>query len=545
MIPARRFLRTCRQAMFQSKVVDTTGRELSGGRLLLLALIVHRVLKRTCPTADAQNVGILLPPSIGAVLANAAISIDRRVSVNLNYTWTVDVLNRSITRAHVRHVITSRVFLAKLKLEIDARLIFIEDILQAATWLDYSIAAFYAYVFPISMLEHRLALTEASPDDLMTLIFTSGTTGEPKGVMLSHNNIASNVAAAAELFQIVSNDAVLGILPFFHSYGFTGGLWLVLILPVRGVYHYSPLDAEQIGRMCQQHQVTILMAAPTFLRLYLRRCDPDQFRTLNTVVVGAEKLPPNLAQAFQQKFNVRPFEAYGTTELSPMAAINVPAQRTLQTSATSWREGTVGRAIPGTNAKIVNPETFTELSADEPGMLLIQGPNVMLGYLDEPEKTAAAFHGGWYVTGDIASIDAEGFITILDRASRFSKIGGEMVPHIKIEQCLQQILFGQNGTEIPGCAVTAVADAKRGERLIVLHTVRELPVDNVLTRLAEMGLPNLWLPTRDSFMRVDEIPCLASGKLDLQRVRDMATKFVKNSESGSADDASRFARPGS
>lgn len=530
MILSRRFLRICREALFQPKVADSSGSDLSGGQLLMRTLIVKRLLERSVLASDEKHVGILLPPSVAAVLANASVTLMRRVPVNLNYTLPAATINACIAQAGVRHVLTSRLFVSKLELDIDANLVFLEDFPKQVQWYDYVVAAIQAYAVPASMLDRLFGMLEVLPSNLMAIIFTSGTTGNPKGVLLSYDNIGSNIDAADTLFQIRSNDAVLGILPFFHSFGFTGGLWLVLALPTRGVYHFSPLDAGVIGKLCERQRVTIMLAAPTFLRMYLRRCQPEQFKALDMVVLGAEKMPPGLAQAFQEKFGTRPFEAYGTTELSPMAAINVPARRSTAGSAAGVKEGTVGRAIPGTRARIVDPDSNVELEADKPGMLLIQGPNVMLGYLNQPEKTAEVIRDGWYITGDIARIDGEGFITIVDRANRFSKIGGEMVPHLKIEECLQQILSDESpNDEEMQAVVTAIPHPSQGERLVVLHKATNLPVDEILTRMVAKGLPTLWMPSRDSFVAVPQIPILGSGKVDLKRVKEIA-----NAEFGKA-----------
>lgn len=523
MILPRRFLRVCREALLRPKVADSTGQELSGGQLLMRTLIVKRLLERSVLAKDEQHVGILLPPSVGAILANTALSLARRVPVNLNYTLPSRTMNSCIAQAQVKHVLTSRLFLSKLKLDIDGEKVFLEDLPRMVQWYDYVASAIQAYALPASILERYLGLLDIAPRDLMAIIFTSGTTGEPKGVMLSHDNVSSNIDAAGKLFQIRQTDAILGILPFFHSFGFTGGLWLVLALSPRGVYHFNPLDAGVISKLCQQQQVTIMMAAPTFLRVYLRRCQPEHLKTLDTVVLGAEKMPPGLAQAFQQKFGVRPFEAYGTTELSPMAATNIPVQRSTAGTDSGLKEGTVGRAIPGTRARIVDPDTNVELGPDQAGMLLIQGPNVMLGYLNKPEKTAEVIRDGWYVTGDIAKIDSDGFITIIDRATRFSKIGGEMVPHLKIEECLQTILGTKlDDDEAHEVVVTAIPDANHGERLVVLYKASGIPVDEIVARMASMGLPNLWIPSRDSFVIVPEIPILGTSKVDLKRAKEIA-----------------------
>jgi acyl-[acyl-carrier-protein]-phospholipid O-acyltransferase/long-chain-fatty-acid--[acyl-carrier-protein] ligase len=305
----------------------------------------------------------------------------------------------------------------------------------------------------------------------------------------------------------------------FHSFGFTTTLWTALTLDPKAVYHYTPLEAREIGRLCRRHGSTILVAAPTFLRSYLRRCEPEDLKTLEIVVVGAERLPPDLADAFQERFGVRPIEGYGTTELSPVVAVNVPPSRHAG-DASGLREGTVGRPLGGIAVKVVDPATRRELSAGQEGLLLVSGPNVMRGYLGRPDLTADVLRDGWYATGDMAVLDPDGFIRIMGRLSRFSKIGGEMVPHLRIEELIQEII----GTRAEGlrAAVAAVPDQKKGERLVVLHAGLGMPPEAICRRLAEMGLPPIWVPSPDSFRQVEAIPLLGTGKLDLARVRAMA-----------------------
>ena len=376
---------------------------------------------------------------------------------------------------------------------------------------------------PLFILERVFGLSRFSLDDLLTILFTAGSTGEPKGVMLSHGNIGSNVDAVQELFRIEKTDVLLGALPFFHAFGFTGTLWTVLTLEPKGVFHFSPLDARRIGQLCEEHRVTVILAAPTFLRMYLRRCTTKQLESVNLVVVSAEKMPLELARRFQEKFGVQPVEAYGTTELSPLAATNIPDDRLLTGVRRAMKEGTVGRPVPRTRAKIVDPETGVGRSVDEEGMLLIAGPNVMLGYLHRPETTADVIRDGWYITGDIARIDAEGFITITDRASRFSKIGGEIVPHLKVEESLRQVVAAAAQEEDDvAFAVTAIPDAERGERLVVVHKPLGLTAETIVSRLSALGIPNLWIPSQNSFLEVTEIPLLGAGKVDLKSVKRLA-----------------------
>lgn len=528
MILPRAFLRMCRQNLFREKVVDSTGAKLTGGGLLLKSLIFRRLLDQQLLAADEKFVGLLLPPSAAAVVANVALPLCGRVSVNLNYTASAEVINACIRQCGIRHVLTSRKVMEKLQLDLDAKMIYLEDLRSAVGSPDKIVAAVQAFATPLPLLERWLGLTKIQPDDLLTIIFTSGSTGEPKGVMLTQHNIASNVEAIDQVVHLRSDDVAIGLLPFFHVFGYTALLWTVMALKPKGVYHFSPLDAHQVGKLCKQHGVTLLMATPTFLRSYMRRCEKEDFASLQAVFAGAEKLPPDLVGAFEAKFGIRPMEAYGASECSALISVNIPPNRARGLETAACKEGTVGRPIPGVTAKVVHPETGEELGADQAGMLLIKGPNVMQGYYKKPELTAQVLHDGWYTTGDIGTIDAEGFIRITGRVSRFSKIGGEMVPHILVEETLQKIL-SPDGEELKA-VVTAVPDSKKGERLVVLHLPLDKSPAQVCKELAEAGLPNLFIPSPDSFVQVEQIPVLGTGKLDLRRLKDLAMSQFASAE---------------
>ncbi|MCE9605393.1 MAG: MFS transporter [Planctomycetia bacterium] len=520
MILTRRFLRECRKSRSRSKAADTMGAELTGGTMLLRTLMLERLLRRHTLAADERFVGVLLPPSVGGLLANSALALGKRVSVNLNYTMSADVMNACIKQAGIRHVLTSRKVMQKLDMKLDAEIVYLEDFRDKVTTLDKVVVGAQAYALPVALLERIFGLTTISPDDLLTVIFTSGSTGEPKGVMLSYDNIGTNVAAINQVVHLRESDVIAGILPFFHSFGYTVTLWTILTLPPKGAYHFSPLDARQIGELCRTHKVTILLATPTFLRSYLRRCPKEDLATVDVVVAGAEKLPVDLCDAFEKQFGVRPSEGYGCTELSPLVSVNVPASRAPKQDQAVAKEGTVGRAVPGVIAKITDLDTGEELPADKPGMLWIKGPNVMLGYLHQPDKTAQVIRDGWYMTGDVALLDRDGFIKITGRESRFSKIAGEMVPHIKIEETLATII--KSGEDETSYVVTAVPDDKRGERIVVVHTKLEQTPDAIVKALQTSGLPNLWIPSADSFIEVEKIPVLGTGKLDLRGIKTVA-----------------------
>jgi len=521
-IPTRNFLRMCRRCMRRVKVADSLGIELTGAGLLTRALILRRLLLRRVLAPEEKSVGLLLPPSVPTVVANAALLLARRQPINLNYTVSSEVLNLCIAKAGIRRVLTSRKAMERFEhLKPEAELVYVEDFRDQVTAIDKLVAALTAWLAPVSLLERWLGLTRIDPDEVMTIIFTSGSTGDPKGVMLTHRNVGTNVESFNRVLNLRASDTLIGILPFFHSFGYTAAIWAGLMLDPKVAYHFNPLDARQVGELGRKHRATLLIAAPTFLRTYVRRCEPEDFAALELVVTGAEKLPMDLADAFEKKFRVRPVEGYGTTELSPVVAANVPAGRTPDGKA-AWKEGTVGRPIPGVQVKVVDLETGEDLGPRKSGMLLVKGPNVMKGYLDDPQKTAEVIRDGWYTTGDIAEIDEEGYIRITGRESRFCKIGGEMVPQLAIEEALLKVLALDQEQERASLVVTCVPDPRKGERLVVLHTGLPKAPEQICRELGATGLPPLWIPAPDSFYRVEEIPILGTGKIDLQRLKKLA-----------------------
>lgn len=515
----QRFLRTCRSQRRKLKIADSTGMKLTGEELLARTLVLRCLLRREVLHGQERHVGLLLPPSAAAVVANAALTLDRRVAVNLNYTLSADVLNECIVRCGIRHVLTSRRMIEKCNIRLDAEAVFLEDLRSKVRRRD-KLAALAAWLAPLSLLERLFRVKDIKPDDLLTIIFTSGSTGRPKGVMLSFGNVGSNITAFDRVVHLAEKDVLLGILPIFHSFGYTVTLWTVLTLPPAGVYHFNPLEAQEVGKLCRQYGATIMVATPTFLRSYVRRCEPEDFAHLEVVITGAEKLPRDLADAFEKRFGVRPVEGYGLTETSPVVSANIPPQRAAGEEPWGCKEGTVGRPLPGVSVKVVDLDTGAELASGQSGMLLVKGPNVMLGYFGQPELTTDVIRDGWYTTGDVAMIDEEGFITITGRLSRFSKIGGEMVPHIRVEEAITEVL-GLDVDE-PKLAVLGLPDPKKGERLVVLYTELPRSPREICRLLAGKGLPPLWIPDAANFYRVESLPLLGTGKLDLKRVKELA-----------------------
>ena len=304
--------------------------------------------------------------------------------MNLNFTAGPDAMQSAIAQCGIRTVITSRAFLAKAKLDPLPGTVYIEDLLKSVTPFAKLRAYLAARFAPAALLSpgHR------TPDSLAAVIFSSGSTGVPKGVMLSHYNLISDIEAIAQLFWITPSDRIVGVLPFFHSFGFTVTIWFPLLAGCGVVYHPNPTDARAIGELVHQHKATLLLTTPTFCSTYTRKCTAEEFASLRYVLVGAEKLRQPVADAFREKFGVQLLEGYGCTEMSPVVAVNAPDFSAGKDTQTGSKAGTVGHPLPGVAARIVDPATFAPLPPNTEGLLLVKGSNRMLGYLNQPERTA-------------------------------------------------------------------------------------------------------------------------------------------------------------
>jgi len=512
------FVRKVRRSPFSLSLVDASHPRTSRIRALTGALALARALRPHLRESD--RIGILLPPSTAAGLVNIAAALSGRTSVNFNYTAGSAGLESAMVQAGIEKVVTSKSFLKKANLVLPDGFtpLWLEDVAGSVGHLDRVACLVHALFAPVRRLERFAgAGRPILGKDIATIIFSSGSTGEPKGVMLTHANIASNVEAVAQVLRPQTTDRLLGILPLFHSFGYMG-LWFAACHGIPVVSHPDPLDAGTVASLVQTHQVTILVATPTFLHRYLRRCPPAAFGSLRLVVAGAEKLSSRLADAFEDAFGIRPLEGYGTTECSPVVAVSVPDFRAPGLYQAGARRGSVGRPLPSVSVRIVDLDTFERLAPGEAGMILARGPGVMAGYLERPDLTRNVMREDWYVTGDVGRLDEDGFLWITDRLSRFSKIGGEMVPHGRVEEVLQEA----GGCDHQALAVTSVPDGQRGERLAVLHTLDEARIPEILETAAESGLPNLFLPRRDSFIQVERLPLLGTGKLDLREMKRIA-----------------------
>lgn len=516
------FLRATRRYGSALCMADTTGQELTYRQVLQRLIVLARMLRRRL-SPDEYMVGLVLPPSVGGTLFNIALTLIGRVPVNLNFTASEESLKSAIAQCKIRTIFTSERLLKRLGLRLPVDPTLVESLRDDVRTSDKLMAALGSYVLPVWAVEKFLFRTpRARADDLLTVIFSSGSTGDPKGVMLTHHNVLANCQGVIQAIQPTAADRLVATLPLFHSFGFLANNWVPFFAGAAAIYHTSPLEPRQIGEITRKYGGTILVSTPTFLRSYIRRIPPEDFATLRLVITGAEKLPATVASAFRERFGVEPLEGYGCTELSPVACVNVPSFCGADGLPIGPKAGSVGHPLAGVVVQIRDLDTETPLGPGQDGMLCIKGPNVMKGYLNRPRLTKQVIVDGWYITGDVARTDADGFVTITDRLARFSKIAGEMVPHIRVEEALRQVI----GSEEVGVAVVGIPDAQKGERLVVLHEPLPEDVDTVYEKLKNSGLPNLWIPDRQMFFQVEQLPVLASGKLDLRKARQLAIELA-------------------
>jgi len=523
----RNLIRMAREHPHRFAFADATSGRINFGAALVKTIFLARRLGKIW--RDQKMVGIYLPPSVPGALVNYAAFLHGKVPVNLNYTLTETTLAACVKQCEIKTIISTRKFLEKVKLTPPGEIIFLEDLAAKPSLLEKITAFLLAKVAPVFLLERMFGSAHIGMDDLATIIFSSGSTGEPKGVMLSQFNLLANIEQCGEVVLLDESQRLLGILPFFHSFGFTVTLCLPFVLGTGVVFYPNPLDAKGVGAIVREYQVTVLLATATFLQIYLRGVAPEDFGSLTLIVTGAEKLPEALAAAFEERFGIRPFEGYGCTECSPAVAVNTWDYRAAGFYQVGGKHGKIGQPVPGMCVRITdaeNPWSGKILPPGESGMLLMRGPNIMLGYLNQPEKTADVLRDGWYCTGDVAKLDEDGFLQITGRLSRFSKIGGEMVPHLKIEEKLAELAGASELTFV----VVGVPDEKKGERLIVLHRLPAAELAGVLEKFAACELPNLWKPKADAFYHVEDFPRLGIGKLDLRGVKETAARLAGSKE---------------
>src|SRR5437764_3117240 len=518
---AEECVRGLKRRCFNTAVIDGTDHsKLSRAKLLGAAAALSRFLRKEFRD---ERIAIVLPASKGSMVANLAISLSGKVPVNLNFTMGRAANQFCCKRAELRFAISASQFIERVKafpwpercLKLDELMPRLKS--QILFWWMMSIFC------PARLLIRLLGIPKKGGHAEATLLFTSGSTGDPKGVVLSHRNIVGNVSQFRELLDAKKEDAILASLPFFHSFGSTVTLWYPLIEGVRIVTYPSPLEVAKNEALIEKYKLTLLLATPTLLRGYLRKTEPQQLRSLRLVITGAEKHLPDLAQTFEERFNQRVFEGYGLTETSPVISVNLPEPKPTKPGEQvqpSSRLGSVGKMAPGIAAESREPESDRKLSFHETGMVWFRGVNIFEGYLKDEKRTAEVLRDGWLKTGDIGRFDEDGFLYIEGRLSRFSKIGGEMVPHEAVEQKIIDLL-GFSGKDERLVAIVGVQDESKGEALILLAAV-DVDLAQLRDKLRDAGVPNLWIPKK--ICRADSIPVLASGKLDLKKCQELAAE---------------------
>ena len=485
---------------------------------------------------------------LGATIANLGLVLANKVPVNLNFTAGRPAIESAIRRGEIDRFLTADIFVRKMQSfpwPPSKQLILIERILpkmklSIAKWLVLSktlpsaiLAALLLTLSPLAHAEEgepmRVAADKKGGRKEALLLFTSGSSGEPKGVALTHRNLIANVMQFGSRLGMQSNDSILGCLPLFHSFGCTVTLWFPIIYGLHLVTYPSPMEVKKLAQLIEKYRITLMISTPTFLRSYLRGVNRESLASLKYCVTGAEKLPSTVADAFETRFGKTVLEGYGLTETSPASNLNLPDPEPLgdEQSGYCWlpshRQGSVGHIVPGMAVRITNPDTDAPVSLHQSGMIWFKGPNVFEGYLNDPKRTAEVLKDGWFRTGDIGRVDLDGFLYIEGRLSRFSKIAGEMVPHETVEEALVKAMGLENET-VRKIAVVGVPDIDKGEALILLTSMPGGPehqeILDLRYRLLDKGMPPLWIPKK--MIRVSDIPVLASGKLDVQSCEKIA-----------------------
>ena len=521
------WLKNAKKTKTAFAVADIEGVEISHKRFLTGVLLFSKKIAIYSPE---QNVGLLLPSSGGGAIASMAILALGKTIVNLNFTAGKKALKSAAEQAEVKSIYTSRKFLDKMaergiNLESffpNSKLLMLEDIKEEISTLTRLTTLLKAIIMPTNLIR-KTYFKEVSMNDTAAILFSSGSEGSPKGVELSHSNIAANAKQAAIELGAISSDVIMSTLPTFHAFGFAITTLMPLSEGIPIVCHADPKDVATISSGIKKYSGTILVGTPTFLRMYTisKKVTNESMQSLRLVVAGAEKLRSEVREGFESKFNMPVYEGYGTTETSPGASVNLPdiPANNLNPEKLRNRPGTVGRAFSGTEFRIVDPDSLDPIANGEDGLILIGGPQIMKGYLKMPEKTAEVIEiidgYRWYRTGDKGHLDEDGFLTIVDRYSRFAKIGGEMISLTTVEE---EILDACNDKDLE-VAATCLPDQRKGEKIVLLATTE---IDKVALKkiLSDAKINPLYHPS--NVLNVDEIPKLGSGKTDFSATKKIA-----------------------
>ncbi|MCW8908473.1 MAG: acyl-[ACP]--phospholipid O-acyltransferase [Sedimenticola sp.] len=525
------WLRSARRLGHRTCLIDgQSGNRLSGFRAITAVALLSRMIRRYSPE---PNIGLLLPTSSAGLIANLAVLLQRKRVVNLNYTASIEALKSAIQRAGISSIYTSTHFIKKLKQRgIDLQPLFkglqvhYLETLREEVGLIRSLVHYVAALILPPRLLLGLVGKPAANDEPAAILFSSGSEGEPKGVVLSHRNIMGNIRQVSDVLDTREGDRVMATLPLFHAFGLTVTGLMPLVEGIPVVTFPDPADSSRIARAITRFRATIYCGTSSLLRLFTRNrsVKPTMLEPLRIVVAGAERLQVEVRDAFERKFNKPIYEGYGTTETTPVVSVNIPDRiapdgRQIQEGQ---RRGTVGLPLPGSSIRIVDPETLDTLPRGEDGLILIGGTQLMQGYLKEPEKSRQAIVEldgmRWYRSGDKGHLDGDGFLTIVDRYARFAKIAGEMVSLAAVENRIQPLLEDAGEVEI---LATSLPGDKKGEIIILLVAGMQAgPCGQLQRRIRESPINPLMKPT--AVIPVERIPRLGTGKRDLAGAKSLA-----------------------
>jgi acyl-[acyl-carrier-protein]-phospholipid O-acyltransferase/long-chain-fatty-acid--[acyl-carrier-protein] ligase len=504
MLLHQQFVRIAKQYEKKLAVIDRTlDRRVTYKKALIGSLMLSKKFQKYEP----GFLGLMLPNSVGSVLSILATLMSGRVPVMINYsTGAAANCEFAQKKCAFKTIITSKALCEKIGCGHIDGMIYLEDIMKSVSLVDKIKAAWKAGLPVESILKK---IHQGDENDTLLILFTSGSEKDPKGVQLTHKNITSNYESLIDAFKFSADDIFLANLPYFHVFGQTANLWVPIAVGMTIVTYANPLDFKTICDIVREEKVTLMAGTPTFFWGYLRNSKPGDFESARILLSGADKCPDALRQGFLKKHNKVLLEAYGATETSPAITVN-----TLENN----RPGSVGRPIEGVQVRVENYETGEACVVGEIGKILVKGDNVMKGYFDDFEQTSLSIRHGWYDTGDMGYVDAEGYLWHVGRLKRFLKIGGEMVSLIRVEDVLEKLLPPD-----VECCVVEIPDAIRGARIVATVT-QQVDEKTILKKMAEQ-LPSIAMPSK--FVVLSEMPKTGSGKIDFRTITEKVRDTVQ------------------
>lgn len=515
------------------EVIDgLDGSSLPFYKVLGVSMALSRELKKM---VTEPRLGIILPPGKGGLIANYACILAGIVPVNINYTSSEPAFKSIVRQSGLKHFISARAFMSKLPQfpwpQGDA-IIHLDKTLKGIGMPKIAGWVAFARFAPMSVVSMTFNLDARKGDDEAALLFTSGSSGEPKGVAFTHRMVIANMTQILSKASLAPGSKFLCSLPIFHSFGLTISTLLPPIYGFGMVTYPSPLEAKKLNELIEQHKCALVVTTPTFARSMLRRAGAHTYDSVQLFVVGAEKLQTTVAEEFKEKCNVTLLEGYGLTETAPVCGVNL--QETGPTPqqpyfVPGYKFGSIGQVLPGLAVRITDPDDDNvRLTLNEQGMIWLKGANVFKGYIGRDDLNEGIFRDGWFKTGDLGKVDLNGILTLGGRRSRFSKVGGEMVPHEVVENAIEDFVPHPEGFTGRAVAVVGVPDAQKGEALVLLSCVHTSQLtqalDEIRSHLVEQGLPRLWCPRE--IIPVETIPALPTGKMDLRGCQMLANEAL-------------------